>query len=224
MNDSPISARPDQTGPTSLIIIGRNSLQTRVFAKVLEQHLGAPCLLTSNELLSDQCQLEGSLALIDIESIPQSEIEACLGGIHQDVQTMAIFNATQGVPMEWLVRWPKLRGVFFSGTTEDQFVRGVSALRENEYWLPRRMLADYLEKTRNTHTTGEFTACSLTRKEIEILRAIVSGSSNSRIAQQLHISPHTVKTHIYNLYRKIKVRNRVQAASWASVHLSLLAA
>jgi LuxR family transcriptional regulator of csgAB operon len=59
----------------------------------------------------------------------------------------------------------------------------------------------------------------LTCKEVKILEAIVGGHTNQDIADKIFLSPHTVKTHIYNLYKKIGVTNRVQAVNWARKHL-----
>ncbi len=44
--------------------------------------------------------------------------------------------------------------------------------------------------------------------EIEIVQAILKGLSNKEIADTLHISEETVKKHIYNTFRKMKVKNR----------------
>jgi DNA-binding CsgD family transcriptional regulator len=60
---------------------------------------------------------------------------------------------------------------------------------------------------------------SLTTRETEILQMVAAGYSNSKIADELSISPHTVKTHIYNAYKKIKAPGRLQAALWAIKNL-----
>ena len=60
---------------------------------------------------------------------------------------------------------------------------------------------------------------TLTRREIEILSMLAVGATNEEIAEALFISPNTVKTHIYNIFKKIHVPNRLQAALWAAKNL-----
>jgi LuxR family transcriptional regulator of csgAB operon len=59
----------------------------------------------------------------------------------------------------------------------------------------------------------------LTSRQTEILAQVAVGASNDEIADRLSVSPHTVKTHLYNIFKKIKVTNRLQAALWAAKHL-----
>lgn len=54
---------------------------------------------------------------------------------------------------------------------------------------------------------------ALTVKEVEILKLLAEGHSNKRIATQQHVTENTIKTHIKNIYEKLQVSNRTQAAS-----------
>jgi DNA-binding NarL/FixJ family response regulator len=62
----------------------------------------------------------------------------------------------------------------------------------------------------------------LTAREREVLSLIVAGSSNREIAQSLYISERTVKNHITHILSQLKVRDRTQAAMFASAFLPLL--
>lgn len=56
---------------------------------------------------------------------------------------------------------------------------------------------------------------SLTKREIEILAQVASGMFNKEIANNLGISERTVKNHISNIFKKIDVSDRTQAAVFA---------
>ena len=55
----------------------------------------------------------------------------------------------------------------------------------------------------------------LTRREEEVLIPVAQGWTNEEIADDLHISLSTVKTHLSSLMRKLNARNRVEIAMWA---------
>ncbi|MDX1946070.1 MAG: response regulator transcription factor [Pirellulaceae bacterium] len=55
----------------------------------------------------------------------------------------------------------------------------------------------------------------LTRREQEVLKLLVAGDTNKRIAESLDISYETVKEHVQNLLKKVGVTDRTQAAVWA---------
>jgi DNA-binding NarL/FixJ family response regulator len=58
----------------------------------------------------------------------------------------------------------------------------------------------------------------LTRREREILRLVAEGHSNAKLARMLWVTEQTVKFHLSNVYRKLDVANRTEAARWAQVH------
>jgi LuxR family transcriptional regulator of csgAB operon len=59
----------------------------------------------------------------------------------------------------------------------------------------------------------------LSPKEVEILVHVAVGFKNQEIADKLCISPNTLNTHLYNVYKKINVPNRLQAILWAAKNL-----
>lgn len=62
-----------------------------------------------------------------------------------------------------------------------------------------------------SHTSSPPTAA----REIEVIRAVGKGRTNSEIAAGLFISLSTVKTHLASIQNKLGVRNRVEIAAWA---------
>lgn len=63
----------------------------------------------------------------------------------------------------------------------------------------------------------------LTKREVEILRLVAEGHSNSQLARMLWVTEQTVKFHLSNIYRKLDVANRTEASRWAQVNGLLLA-
>lgn len=59
----------------------------------------------------------------------------------------------------------------------------------------------------------------LTHREKQILNMVATGATNEEIADRLFVSRHTVKTHLYHVYKKINVPSRLQAALWATKNL-----
>ncbi len=55
----------------------------------------------------------------------------------------------------------------------------------------------------------------ITDSELRVLRAIAEGLSNKQIAQKLFVTEQTVKFHLTNIYRKLEVSNRTEAARFA---------
>ena len=66
------------------------------------------------------------------------------------------------------------------------------------------------EKSLNPEFVKNF---SLTRREQEIILALLEGKSNKELAQALFVSEKTIETHLGNIYKKIGVKNRLELFS-----------
>jgi DNA-binding CsgD family transcriptional regulator len=51
---------------------------------------------------------------------------------------------------------------------------------------------------------------SLTHSELTVVHLIAEGATNRSVAQQLHLSPNTVKTHLHNAFAKLGITSRAQ--------------
>lgn len=55
---------------------------------------------------------------------------------------------------------------------------------------------------------------TLTKRELEILEILSQGKSNKELADSLGVSENTVEQHLKNIYEKLKVQNRTEAATF----------
>lgn len=197
----------------SVVIVGTSSLQNKLLAKLIEQRTGYACVIRRPDHLNGFLAAPGGLVLADAADLDAVLPMLYAGEVRSDV---AIINAEDGLSFDRIISAPGVKGVFFSGASEEHLVKGIEAIFRGDYWLSRRLLCAHLERTRKAHPPLPNGTATLTRKETETLRLLASGNTTAHIARGLNVSPHTVKTHIYNLFRKIGVTNRVQAIHWAS--------
>ena len=92
-------------------------------------------------------------------------------------------------------------------------VAGVRAAAADESMISPRMTKTLLDRLRRQERPdGKPPIATLSVREREILRLVTEGKDNATIAQELFISPYTVKNHISNILLKLHVSNRIQAA------------
>jgi len=90
----------------------------------------------------------------------------------------------------------------------------VKSTYEGASWLDPRIAKIVLDKF--VDKFGKFlkndTMSDLTERELDVLNLIAKGCSNQEISDNLYISLNTVKTHIKNIFQKLEVEDRTQAA------------
>jgi DNA-binding NarL/FixJ family response regulator len=109
-------------------------------------------------------------------------------------------------------------GYLLKDASGDEIAAGVRAAAAGEALISPRIAAHLLERLRPDEGGSGFVArdrAGLTDREREVLRLLAAGRDNAGIAQELFISPRTVKNHISSILAKLHVKNRIQAAVYA---------
>jgi DNA-binding NarL/FixJ family response regulator len=75
--------------------------------------------------------------------------------------------------------------------------------------VTRRLIAEFASRPR-TAVTPDAVAGRLTEREVDVLRYVARGLTNSEIAERLTLSPLTVKTHVSRMLTKLHLRDRAQ--------------
>ena len=92
-------------------------------------------------------------------------------------------------------------------------VAGVRAAARGDSPLDPRIAMTLMQERRAGTTVG-----GLSDREREVLALVALGVANKQIALRLGISPKTVKSHLSHIFRRIGVRDRLEAAMWARRH------
>ena len=109
-------------------------------------------------------------------------------------------------------------GYLLKDSSIQQLVAGIRAAAAGESLISPQIAAKVLQLLRAQNTAGgkaEAIKADLSDRELDVLKLIAIGKDNAEIAQELFISPKTVKNHISNILMKLQIENRIQAAVYA---------
>ncbi len=142
--------------------------------------------------------------------------------------TPIIFLSSRAEPesMEFnIIKWGA-RGFLSSTAPSETLIKAVRACYAGEIWASRKfagkMMDDWGEEKlfAGPCKSVQVIPGRLTRQELKVIMLIASGFRNAEIGKKLFISESTVKTHINRIFKKINVKNRLQATLWAAKHLA----
>ncbi|KJQ84499.1 MULTISPECIES: LuxR C-terminal-related transcriptional regulator [Vibrio] len=211
------------TTNNTVLLFTFNNIQGRGLQTAIEQNLGKPVLLTRGaDVNIPSTRDEHYVAIVD-SSLPElPEVKQTLSEL-EHVDATVLVNAEPNLRVESLLTWSNLKGLFYFEDDFDKVMMGLKGILNGENWLSRdilNQLIGYLLSLNNT--VGELETkleMELTRRELQVLSALCQGGSNLDIADSLFVSEHTVKSHLYSIFRKLEVKNRMQAITWAKRNL-----
>jgi DNA-binding NarL/FixJ family response regulator len=178
-------------------------VSTRETAIKLLSH--EPDIMILNPQVLKQRTLSRFIHSVQLKS-PKTRIIHVLNSIPPDENAIADIKAG-------------IRGYIKISDVPAIIAKAIRSVHEGGIWAERRILEKaianpmLLPETLQTHIPG---LPPLTNREMEMLTLVLQGATNREIADKSQISERTVKTHLYRVYRKLKVKSRTKAIALLS--------
>ncbi len=169
-------------------------------------------IIEAQELMQASPTHRHKILLIDYQSHKQLRKQVLnLPLTNKNYETI-VFNVEQRLTTEELLTFGNLKGLFYKADSIEEIAKGCGEIINSQNWLPRKVASQLLHYYRHVVDTNTSpVTVDLTTRELQILRSLQSGGSNTQIADSLFISEFTVKSHLYQIFKKLSVKNRVQA-------------
>ena len=94
-------------------------------------------------------------------------------------------------------------------------VQAIKEVNEGETYIDKRLVSLLVDNFKMRKTSTENRLSELTERELEVLRLISEGYTNKEVGEKLFISEKTVKNYATNVFKKLEVKDRVQATLYA---------
>ena len=210
-----------------IYIVGPLRLQNELIASCLERETRAKCLVGEDICHvrfpdEPKCNGQPNLVLWDCQEIDTRSLLAglrCCGVQKSSQDFVVLFNVCHGLDIEKICVGKGVRGFFYGHDSLPLFLKGIQAILKGQLWISRQIMSRCILENKDQDNPSKTDSIILSPREAEILAYLAVGATNEGIAKRHCISAHTVKTHLYNIYKKINVPNRLQAALWAAKNL-----
>ncbi len=207
-------------------IVGHRRLENELIASYLRRKTGNECFVLEDlhhiPKANPKNNSRERLVFLDCrkKDLKNLLIELRAYNIHKpSANHIVLFNVPTDLEFNKKLVVEGIQGFFYEHDPLAKFMKGIQAVLDGKLWLTRDMMSRCIFEGTNKDKSSKNSSENLTERQIEILALIAVGATNDEIADRLCISPHTVKTHLYRIFKLISVPNRVQAALWAAKNL-----
>lgn len=208
-------------------VVGKNKLQNDLLLSFLKEKTSfdGKCVkkLESVKPVRKKEDELSQFFLLDWSSVDKENIWSDIDAWKRTNSCQCFFsfcNVDHKTEIEKLALTNNIQGLFYKNDSLHIMPKGIRAILKGDLWYSRKTLTKcIIENNHSNKFLDHAAASNLTLRQKEILILMASGCSNKEIANKLNISGHTVKTHIYNIYKKLNVDSRFQAALWAAKYL-----
>ncbi|MFC0267092.1 LuxR C-terminal-related transcriptional regulator [Kushneria aurantia] len=205
----------------TVLLVTETNPQSELFMEYVRDRIGCDVeALTPRDAVPVEDDIQ-RVVLLDADHVNEKDMfhwEESVAGDRANL-TLAAFNLVDEDQAVNLATTFRLQGVFYRRDSLALICKGITKLIDQELWMSRNLMTRLIRFYRRQQINAFRPANGLTQRELEILRLLGTGASNTEIAGQLFVSEHTVKSHLYNIFRKLKVSNRIQAMNWVRQNL-----
>lgn len=103
-----------------------------------------------------------------------------------------------------------VRGVVLKERAPQLLVECIRKVYAGEQWIDKQLSNLALEALLRRETAGRPKSTVLSPRETEIVRMVAGGLGNKELAERLGVSEGTIKIHLHNIYKKLKVHSRLE--------------
>jgi LuxR family transcriptional regulator of csgAB operon len=200
------------TTEQKLFLVTRPSVQSHLLLKHLNQEINIPVIFLDVKKPMMFYTSEKSILVYDTEtaSNKSSKIWPTLLDENQSRIKVCLLNCSRAKSAYEKHFWRHFDTVIPDEATPESLTTTIKNMLLNN----RDSRTNAFHKTAPEKTPYGKTPGGLTEREYEILHELCKGESNAQIASSFYISENTVRTHLYNIFKKISVTNRIQAVNW----------
>jgi DNA-binding NarL/FixJ family response regulator len=150
---------------------------------------------------------------------PWVETLRAIGAAGLCVRTILLANAID-MPEVTLALQLGAQGVLAKDSAPELLFNCIAAVMAGHYWVGTERASRGVAASvrRLDHARRRDLGFGLTRREFDIIRAVLDGDTNREIAARLKISENTVKRHLMHIFNKMGVSTRVELALFATHH------
>lgn len=160
-------------------------------------------------------QLEPDVVLMDLVMPDISGVEATrtIRQRHPDSQVLAVTSFKETEMVRGVLEAGAI-GYLLKTVSAEELAQAIRSAHRGELTVAADASSIVLEAITSPPAPGR----DLTERELEVLELLAQGLSNSEIAEQLGVSPNTVKNHLRSIYSKLDVSTRTAATTLAIKH------
>jgi PAS domain S-box-containing protein len=213
--DNELGIKSSASKSTSLVVLTKSAILLEGVRKILDSENDVEIIAAGSsdqEIIPLIKKFRPAILIID-NDLSELDIEEIMQSINESGAETGVILILHTLDEDIVINALRLgvKGFLTNNTKPEKLIQAIRFVGRGEIWgdikLMKKVLARLLEKPKNYFLHLNH---GLTKREREIAGFVAEGYRNKAIAQMLSVTERTIKSHIYNIYKKLDINNRQQ--------------